>query len=269
LSSVFPRLLAALIFLLPVPLAAAELRVCADPNNLPYSNDGEQGFENRIASLVAAELGYELRYVWWAHRRGLVTNALDEGLCDVIVGTGAISGVLLTYPPYYRSIYVAVSRADLASISSFDDPLLREATIGVELVGGGGAMSVAGAALAARGITQNVRGYSVFGDYGKASPLSGIVAAVARGEVDLAFVWGPVAGYFAALQQLSLEVSPLATQFDGPDRPLAFDISMAVRLDQGKLRLKLERAIAARRAEIDAILSQYNVPRVGLPERAP
>ena len=261
-ASLSPTLVA--LALLPGMALGGELRVCADPNNLPYSNDREEGFENRIAAVIAEELGDDLRYVWWAQRRGVVTNALNEGLCDLIVGTGTIDGVLLTYPPYYRSIYTAVTHSDGPLIASFDDPQLAEVTIGVELVGGDGAMSLPGAALAARHITQNVRGYSVFGGYGESSPLSRIVTAVADGEVDVAFVWGPVAGYFAARENAPLRVTPIAKQFDGPDRPLAFDISMAVRLDAGPLRLRLERAIAEGRDDIDAILATFHVPRLDL-----
>jgi mxaJ protein len=253
----------------PAISVAGELRVCADPNNLPYSNDKAEGFENRIASVIAAELNDTLVYFWAAQRRGFVGNTLNAGLCDVIIGTAAIDGVLLTYPPYYRSIYTAVTQLAVPPILSFDDTRLRELTVGVELVGGDGAMSVPGAALASRGLTRNVRGFSVFGDYNTASPLSAIVEAVAAEYVELAFVWGPVAGYFASQQSVPLRVTPLAMQFDGPDRPLAFDIYMATRLDEGALRLELERAIAKRRSEIDAILAAYYVPRVDLPATAP
>ncbi len=255
--------------MLTTAAVAEELRVCADPNNLPYSNEQRKGFENRIAEVLATELGYDLSYVWWPQRRGLVSNALNEELCDVIVGTGTIEGVLLTYPPYYRSIYTSVTRADFTAVTSFDDPRLGELKVGVELVGGDGAMSAPGAALAARGMTANIRGYSVLGDLGRPSPLSHIVEAVAAGDVDVAFVWGPVGGYFGARQSMPLRVTPLAEQYDGHDRPLAFDISMATRLDEGQLRLKLESAIAARRSEIDAILAEYGVPRLDLPSSAP
>jgi mxaJ protein len=265
LSSVFLSPLFLALALIPVATAANELSVCADPNNLPYSNEQQQGFENRIAEVVSDELGYALRYVWWAHRRGLVSNALNEGVCDVIIGTGSIDGVLLTYPPYYRSIYTVVAPADQPAVVSFDDARLADLTIGVELVGGEGAGTPPAAALASRGLTQNVRGYSVLGDYSQASPLSRIVQAVADGEVDIAYVWGPVAAYFAQHESVPLKVTPLDVQFDGPERPLAFDISMAVRLDKGALRLKLEQAIAARRTEIDKILADYRVPRLDLP----
>jgi mxaJ protein len=257
------------IALAPAAAVAGELRVCADPNNLPFSNDKAEGFENRIASIIAEELGDTLTYTWYARRRGFIGNTLNQGLCDVIVGTAPINGVLLTYPPYYRSIYTNVSRGDAPAIAWFDDTRLSTLTVGVELVGEDGAISVPGAALASRGLTQNVRGFSVFGDYDTASPLSHIVEAVASGDVDTAFVWGPVAGYFAAQQSVPLSVTPLTMQFDGPDRPVAFDISMATRLDEGELRLRLERAIAARRGEIDAVLAAYHVPRVDLPTGAP
>ena len=88
-----------LLLLAPLPAAARELRVCADPNNLPFSNEAREGFENRIMALVADELGEALTYVWWAQRRGVVTTALNEGFCDIIPGIGSVDGVLRTYPP--------------------------------------------------------------------------------------------------------------------------------------------------------------------------
>src|SRR3954471_14360149 len=140
MSSVFrASLLTLCLSAFPGVTSAAALKVCADPNNLPFSSEQRQGFENRIIELVARDLGDTVDYVWRAQRRGLVTAALDEGICDIIPGIGSVNGVLLTYPPYYRSSYAFVTRAGTAAISSFDDPRLRKLRVGVQLVGDDGA----------------------------------------------------------------------------------------------------------------------------------
>jgi mxaJ protein len=255
-------LVAALLVLAPFPGTAGELRVCADPNNLPFSNDEQQGFENRIMSIVANELHDRLTYVWWAQRRGIVTEALDGGLCDVIAGVAAIDGVLLTYPPYYRSAYVFVTRPDVASIDSLDDPRLHDLKVGVELVGNDGLNTPPAVALSRRGIVANVHGFSVLGDYSQPNPPARIVDAVVDGTIDTALAWGPMAGYFAQKARPPLRVTPVKEQFDTPELPMAFDISMGVRLDEGPLRKDIEKAIAARKPDIDRVLAGYGVPRL-------
>jgi mxaJ protein len=243
---------------------AREIRVCADPNNMPFSNDKEQGFENRLARLVADEIGAELTYVWWAQRRGLITNALNAGLCDLIPGTASIDGVLLTYPPYYRSSYVFVLPASAPDIHSLDDPRLRTLAVGVELVGDDGANTPPAMALADRGITENVHGFSILGDYSQPDPPARIIDAVAHGTVDVALAWGPMAGYFAAHAATPLKIVPVAEQFDISGLPMAFDISMALRLDEGELRMQIEDALQRRMADIDRILAGYDVPRLDI-----
>jgi mxaJ protein len=257
LSSAF--LSVALIVALAGPASAGELKVCADPNNLPFSNQAEQGFENRIARLIADDLGDTLTYVWWAQRRGYIGDALNAGLCDLIPGIANVEGVLLTYPPYYRSGYVTVSRPGTPPITSFDDPLLRQLTIGVGLIGDDGANTPPAAALSRRGIIANVRGYSIVGDYTAPNPPVRIIDAVASGDIDVAFAWGPMAGYFA--RQRGLQVAPLGASLDA-EQPMAFDISMALRLDEGVLRKRIEEALDRHKTEIDRILADYAVPRL-------
>jgi mxaJ protein len=263
LCSAFRVSLLVLLLLIPPATAeAGELKICADPNNLPFSNDKREGFENKIIEIVARELGDTLDYVWRAQRRGLVTAALDEGICDIIPGIGSVNGVLLTYPPYYRSSYAFVTRAGTAAISSFDDPRLRMLRVGVQLVGDDGANPPPSVALSRRGIIDNVRGYSVVGDYAQANPPARVIDAVAKGEVDVAIAWGPTAAYFAAREQAPLTVTPVANQFDMPNLPMAFDISMGLRLDDGALRKDVEGALKRRKREIDAMLGDYDIPRL-------
>lgn len=247
--------------LLALPAQARALRVCADPNNLPFSNEARQGFENRIVELLAGDLGAEVTYTWWAQRRGFLRNTLKAGLCDVVPGIPTGTEALRTTKPYYRSTYVFLTRSDGPAVASFDDAVLRDAKVGVQLAGGDGAGTPPGQALSRRGIVANVRGYSVLGDYAQANPPARIVHAVADGDVDVAVVWGPLAGYFAAREDRPLRVTPVAPQVDGPRLAMAFDISMGVGRADDSLRAELDEALARRKGDIDAILAEYRVPR--------
>jgi mxaJ protein len=178
-----------------------------------------------------------------------------------------VRGVLLTYPPYYRSSYVFVTRGKAPPISSFDDPRLRQLRIGVQLVGDDGANPPPAVALSRRGIIDNVRGYSVLGDYSEPNPPARIIDALATGDIDVAVAWGPTASYFANRQPVPLTVTLPVEQFDMPQLPMAFDVSMALRLDEGQLRKDIEAALTRHKAEIDAVLRDYDVPR--LDPRAP
>ena len=243
--------------------AVEPVRVCADPNNLPFTNARGEGFENRIAALLARDLGTHVEYVWWAQRRGFLRNTLHAGACDVVMGLPTDIEMALTTKPYYRSGYVFVTRRDRdLRIASFDDERLRRMRIGVPMVSDDGANAPPAHALARRGIVRNLVHYSVFGDYREDSPPSALIAAVARGDVDVAAAWGPLAGYFAHRQREPLDIVPIEPQMDTPFLPMAFDMSMAVRRRDTALRGVLDAFIERRRAEIDAILSEYHVPRL-------
>jgi mxaJ protein len=241
------------------------LRVCADPNNLPFSNERQEGFENRLASLVAADLGATVEYTWWAQRRGFLRNTLNAGLCDVVMGLPTGIELAQVTRPYYRSTYMFVTRRDRnLRFESFDDPALRRVRIGVPLIGDDGANAPPAHALSRRGIIRNVVGYSVFGDYTTASPPARIIEAVAAGDVDVAIAWGPLAGYFAVRQDVPLEIVPVPPQVDVPFLPQVFDISMAVRRSDVELMTRLEGVLERRRADIEALLAEYHVPRLDL-----
>jgi mxaJ protein len=240
----------------------AELRVCADPNNLPFSNDGGEGFENRLAEMIAADLGTRVTYTWWAQRRGFVRNTLNAGECDVLMGVPTALERVLTTRPYYRSTYVFVSRRERhLEFASLDDPRLRSLRVGVQMIGDDFSNSPPAHALSARGMVNNIVGYSVVGDYTQPNPPARIVEAVANGDVDTAIVWGPLAGYFAPRHPASLEVSPLGVESDSPALPFAFDISMGVRRDNRELKEMLDAFIVRRQEAIDRLLAEYGVPR--------
>ena len=263
--------LAALVLHAPTPGAAQSatpahvLRVCADPNNLPYSNERQEGFENRIAELVAREMKAELRYVWWAQRRGYIRNSLRAGLCDLFIGMPTGLDMVLVTRPYYRSTYAFVTKRSGPHIASFDDPKLKRLRIGVQIIGDDFANAPPAEALAHRGIVRNVRGYTVLGNYREPNPPSRIVRAVANGEVDVAVVWGPVAGYFARKSTVPLRVVPVSPEVDVPYLPFAFDIAMGVRHSETALRDSLDAVIARRQRDIDRILADYGVPRADTP----
>ena len=246
------------------------LRVCSDPNNLPFSNERSEGFENKIAELLARDMGSTLEYTWWAQRRGFLRNTLDAGACDVVLGMAKGVDRALTTRPYYRSSYVFVSRRDRAlHITSFDDPRLRRVRIGVQLIGDDYTNTPPAHALSSRHIVGNVKGYTVYGNYAQENPAARIVDAVARGEVDVAIVWGPLAGYFAVREPTPLDITPVTAPPDLRFLPFAFDIAMAVRKGDRALRDRLDAILVRRRGEIDEILDQYGIPREAAPPAAP
>jgi mxaJ protein len=245
--------------------APRPLRVCADPNNLPFSNARGEGFENRIAELIGHEVGAPVAYTWWAQRRGYVRNTLKAGVCDLFIGVPSGFGPVLATRPYYRSTYTFVSRRAGPRITSFDDPRLRTLRVGVQLIGDDYANTPPAQALTRRGIVRNVRGYTVIGNYLQPNPPSRIVQAVIDGEVDVAIVWGPLAGYFAHRSSVPLRVTPVSPEVDLPYLPFVFDIAMGVRHGDTTLRNTLDAILVRRRADIDGILRSYAVPRTDAP----
>jgi mxaJ protein len=251
----------------PVPAGSAaadgpELRVCADPNNLPFSNARGEGLENRLADLLARELGATVRYTWWAARRGFVRNTLGAGLCDVILGVPVGWDPVLTTRPYYASTYVFVSRPERAlRLRSLDDPRLERLRIGVQLIGVDATNAPPAHALARRGIVDNVVGFTVYGDYAQSAPSARIIDAVAAGTIDTAIVWGPLAGYFAPRARPPLEVTPLAVPVDEPGLRFTFAIAAGVRKGDHARRDTIDAVLGRRRAEINALLDTYHVPR--------
>ena len=250
----------------PAAPAKTALRVCADPDNLPYSREDGSGFENRIARVIADELELPLQYTWLPDRRGFVRKTLGAGLCDVIIGVPVGFGPVASTHPYYRSSYVFVQREPgegSAPLASFDDARLASLRIGVQLIGNDLAASPPGYALARRGAVENVVGYTVYGD---GPPAARMIDAVAKGELDAAVIWGPQAGYFATHAGVAMRVTPVpppsglaSTSFA---IPFEFSIAMGVRRSDLALLQRLDNAIARRQRDIDAILDEYNVPRV-------
>lgn len=251
---------------LPLLLALAAcqpkpLTVCADPNNLPFSNKAGQGFENKLAEVIAADLHRPLRYVWWAQRRGYVRNTLTNRACDLWPGVATGLERLRTTRPWYSSSYVFVTRAkaDLAGLT-LDDPRLRHLRLGVQLVGDDGENTPPAHALASRGITENVTGFMLYGDYRLPNPPARIVNAVEDGSIDVGLVWGPLAGYFARNAPVPLRLEPITPVNDGGLWPMRWQIAVGVRKDDAALQSRVDAILRRRRPEIAALLREYAVP---------
>jgi len=235
-----------------------ELRVCADPDNLPYSQRDESGFENRIARLVADDLGMRLSYFWQEQRRGFVRKTMGAGECDLFVGVPAGFDKVLTTRPYYRSTYVAVTRSGAPAFAGFAPDALRGRRFGVQLIGNDMAASPPGAALAKGGAVDNVTGFLVYGDGPAARRMADALSA---GAIDVALAWGPQAAYFAHTARVPMAVAKVEPPAALP-LPFEYSIAMGVRKGDAALRDRLDALLVRRKKDIDAILDAYFVPRV-------
>ena len=238
---------------------ARELRVCADPANLPYSDANGNGFENRIAELVAADLGAAIEYYWLPQLRGFTRKTLLEGHCDVIPGIPANQPNVLTTAPYYRGDYALVFRADhVPGLSGLDDPRMRTLRIGLPLIGIDATPAPPGRALARRGIFDNVVGFPVIGERPVAERMIGAVAA---DDIDVAIVWSPQAGYFIARQRVPLAIKLLNA---GP-RDAAFDFAIAMGVRPGDIALQreLDASLVRLRSRVEALLLEFGVVQPG------
>jgi mxaJ protein len=235
---------------------AKELRVCGDPNNLPFSNEKLEGIENKLADVVAKELGATVTYFWWPHQRGVVKRVLNAKHCDVMLGIPKGYDPVLWTRPYYRTGYVMVYRKDRKlKLRSLDDPALKTLKIGVQV------NTPPHDALGRRGIADNVVGYQLMFDsnfHPEENP-GKVVEDVLAGSVDVAMVWGPIAGYFVKKKAAPLEVVPIDDPSD-PGARFAFDISMGVRKGDKELKEQLEGALARRHDDIVHVLEDFGVP---------
>jgi len=242
----------------------ATLTACADPNNMPFSNKAGDGFENKLAQLIASDLHARLTMVWWAQRRGYVRNTLNDRKCDFWPGVASNVEMLATSRPYYRSTYMFVTKADAGLNGlTLDDPRLKKLRIGVQMVGNDASNTPPAHALAARGVIGNVRGYMLYGDYDRPDPPAGIMRAVESGDVDVALVWGPLAGWFAAKSPVPLRLEPVTPWLADEQWPMQFDVSVGVANGNQKLLKQIDGVLARRSGDIRKLLADYHVPTVG------
>lgn len=252
-----------------IGFSAPALRVCADPNNLPYSNDQQQGFENRLADLIAKDLDMQISYFWFPQREAFFSKTLNSGVCDVVMGVPSGLDEAASTRPYYRSTYVFVSRRDRnLKITSFDDPRLRTLRIGVHILGEQDDSLPPVHAFTSRGIVRNLVGFSIFGNLDEKNPPADLIKAVEQGKVDVAVAWGPTAGYFARESNVPLELTPVDRDPAHPDLPFAYNIGIGVRTGNVALRERLDEEIVRRRVQIEQILKTYGIPELPLSETA-
>jgi mxaJ protein len=235
------------------------LRVCADPNDMPASNEKREGFANKIAELLAKDLGDTVTYAWWPSRRGYIRNTLRAEACDVVIDVPAQYELVAATKPYYRSVYVIVTKRDRhLGITSLDDPRLKTLKIGVNSIGDNYTQTPPADALSSRGISANLVWFTTF--YDDEHHPGDIVNAVADGAVDVAVVWGPLAGYFAKHASTPLEIAMLPDSDAVTGKQFAFDQAMGVRRSDRDLLSKLNDILDQRHADITKILNDYGVP---------
>ena len=236
---------------------AALLRVCADPGNMPLSNSRGEGFENKIARVLARALdtGVE-NYYRPGVERGLTRTTLDADQCDLMLDMPADAEDVLTTTPLYRSTYVLAYRSDRGlAIKSLDDPRLKTLRVGVYET------SAIREALAEHDVRKvRIHYLSHDADLVPADQPSHQVQQVIDGELDVAAAWGPLAGYYRTVKQAPLVIQPVNLMDDYV--PLEFDMAVAVRRNDRDLQRRLEQAIRQERDALRAILDEYGVPLV-------
>lgn len=244
------------------PAAGWEMRVCADPNGMPFSNRELEGFDNRVAEVLADELGANLTYDWFTQGPDMVEFRLRTGLCDMIVGVPDGYQDLLTTIAYYRSPYVFIYRADAEhEITSLDDPALEDLRIGLQASG----IPPHDALIERRLGDRVVRSFGGPGLHNASQSVGDLVEALAAGEIDVGIAWGPPAGYVADRADIELELAEVTPAFEPPFMSMVFAMTVAVRPGDEALRDRLNAALASRWEEIQAILEDYDVPISRLP----
>jgi len=244
-------------------VARPELRVCADPDNLPFSNRKLEGFENKIAALLASQLKAKLSYTWQRQRNGFIRQTLGAERCDVVMGVPyGYERVLFTRPYYWSSYVFVTARKRHLSITSYDDPILRQLKIGLHGFGNDGSNSPPASVLGLHGITENIVGYSMWGDGSVKNPQAKVIDDVANGKIDMAIVWGPIAGYYAKKYGNDLELNLAPHDPKLPDMPFDFQISLGVRKTDQAFAKKLENILEQQQSQINNILTTYNVPLI-------
>jgi quinoprotein dehydrogenase-associated probable ABC transporter substrate-binding protein len=230
------------------------LRVCADPRNLPFSNETGEGFENKIAALFAQKLGKTLTYEYYPGTTGFVRNTLNAHRCDVIMGMPQGDDIVQVTNPYYRTAYAIVSKQGegLETVDSLEDPRLQARRIGI----------VAGTPpatnLAVNGLLGNIKSYPLVVDTRVDSPASAMIEDLAKDRIDVAILWGPIAGYLAKRSQIPLKVNALVKETSGPR--MVYRIGMGVRHSDQDWKRVLNKLIAENQVEITRILASYGIP---------
>jgi quinoprotein dehydrogenase-associated probable ABC transporter substrate-binding protein len=230
------------------------LRVCADPRNLPLSNEAGEGFENKLAEMLAQKLGKTLAYTYYPGATGFVRNTLNAHRCDVIMGYPQGDDFVQPTNPYYRTAYLLIARknAGLEGIESLDDPRLRGKKIGI-IAGTPPATN-----LAVNGLLPSIRSYPLVIDTRFDSSTDKMFKDLEAGDIDVAILWGPIGGYFAKKSQLDLDLVPLVKEKSGPR--MAYRIGLGVRHSDQNWKRELNRFVSENQDAINRLLATYGVP---------
>ena len=229
-------------------------RACADPRNLPFSNEAGEGFENKIAELFAKKLGKSIAYTFYPGATGFIRNTLNAHRSDVVLGIAQGDDMVQPTNPYYRTSYVAAYRkgGPLDGLDSLSDPRLKTAKVGIV------ARTPPVTFLAANGLLENIKTYALVVDTRFDSPTRQIMDDLDRGEIDVALLWGPIAGYYALKAKTPMTVIPLLKDQGGP--PMVYRIVMGVRRSDRNWKRSLNKLISENQSEINGILRSYGVP---------
>jgi len=234
-------------------VARTQLRVCADPADLPFSDQKLEGFENKIAALMGQELSVPVTYAWFPQVVGFVRNTLGAGRCDLIMGTVAGDELVQTTSPYYFTGYTIVFRKDSGlAFNGFDDPKLRNLHIGV--VSGTPPSDL----LVRHGLMANARPYQLQIDTRLGTQTHQMVLDIVDKKIDAGLLWGPIAGYYIRHDNLPLTLVMLHSEPQSPR--LEYHIAMGVRHNEPDWRRRVNAIIQKRRNDITAILRDYGVP---------
>jgi len=234
---------------------AASLRVCADPDNMPFSNEKAEGFENKLAELIAQKLNATLQYSWFAESTGYVPNTMGREACDLVMGYAQGTGLIEDTNPYYYTSYVLIYREQdpsLAGVDNLSDPRLKGKRIGLF------ARTPPASILAMHGLVANAKPFEVNADESAAKTTMTIIGEIASGELDAALLWGPVGGYYAERAGVSLKLVPLVRENAGPST--IYGITMGVRPNEPQWKHTINKLIAENQGEINVILAGYSVP---------
>jgi quinoprotein dehydrogenase-associated probable ABC transporter substrate-binding protein len=232
------------------------LRVCADPANLPFSNDKGEGFENKIAEIVAQEFKIPVEYTWFPQATGFIRQTLFAKRCDVVIGYAQGDELVLNTNHYYRSVYALVYPAGgaLDGVVTLRDPRLKDKRIGV--VAGTPPTSI----MAQLGLIERAKPFPLMVDRRYDSPGERMMADIRSGDIDAGVLWGPMAGYFAARGGEKLSVVPLLKETGSPR--MAYRITFGVRNLEDEWKHQLNAVIARRQGDIDAVLLEFGVPLI-------
>jgi mxaJ protein len=235
--------------------SAGFLRVCADPENMPFSNDKEEGFENKLAKLIAEKLGDELDYSWFSESTGYVPQTMGREACDLVMGYPQGTGLIDDTNPYYYTSYALIYRQGDQSLTGLDklsDPRLKGKKIGLF------ARTPPASLLAMYGLTGDAKPFEVNADESASKAAQKMIAEIASGGLDVGILWGPVGGYYAEQSSVPLKIVPLVREKAGPST--VYPITMGVRPNEPQWKHTINKLLAENQAGIYAILQAYNVP---------